>query len=44
MIWDGGIAVVLLAVSDLMTSGRLAVKNKTECLEALDDLAIFKTR
>jgi len=43
MIRDGGIAVGLLIVPDLMASTRLAVKHKTELFNALDDLALFKT-
>lgn len=44
MVGDGGKAVRLLIVPDFMASGRLAVENKAENPEALDDLAIFKAR
>ncbi len=43
VIGDGGIAVGLLIVPDLMASARLAVKHEAECFKALDDPAIFKT-
>ena len=42
MIRDGGIAVGLLIVPDLMASGRLAAKHKAERFKALDNLAILK--
>jgi len=43
MIGEGGIAVGLLIVPDLMASARLVVKHKAKLFKALDNLAIFKT-
>lgn len=41
MIRDGGIAVGLLIVPDLMAPARLAVKHEAKYFKALHDLAIF---
>ena len=43
MIRDGGVAVGLLVVPDLMASGRLSVKHKAVRFKAFDDLSISKT-
>jgi hypothetical protein len=44
MVGDGGVAIGLGIVPDLVASGRLTVKGKAERLETFDDLAVFKTR
>lgn len=43
MVGDGGVAVGLMVVPNLVASGRLSIKSKTECLHSFYNPTIIKS-